>query len=72
MKPPAGLGQASILFTDTPWWLPLGVGLVSGFVLAAGAHWAMTNGEKVARTGAKYAPLLLAENPLHPRPRRRR
>jgi hypothetical protein len=60
---PAGLGQASVLFTDTPWWLPLGVGLVSGFALAAGAHWAMTNSVKVAKTGAKYAPLLLAENP---------
>jgi len=65
---PAGLGQASILFTDTPWWLPLGVGLVGGFVAAAGAHWAMTGGEKVAKTAVKYAPLL-AENP---RRRRRR
>jgi len=68
MRPP-GLGQASILFTNTPWWLPLGVGLVGGFVLAAGAHWAMSNAGSVARTGVKYAPLLLAENP---RPRRRR
>lgn len=54
-----GLG-ASILFTDTPWWLPLGIGLVGGFVAAAGAHWAIRNSEKVAKTGAKYAPLLLA------------
>lgn len=58
-----GLGQASILYTDTPWWLPLGVGLVSGFALAAGAHWAMTNSEKAAGTAVKLAPLLAEGNP---------
>jgi hypothetical protein len=62
-QPRAGLGQASILYSNTPWWLPLVAGAVGGFALAAGAHWAMTNSEKVVSTGAKYAPLLLAENP---------
>jgi hypothetical protein len=66
-----GVGQASVLFTDTPWWLPLSIGLVGGFAVAATAHWAVTSGEQVAKVGAKYAPLLLAENP-RPRGRRRR
>jgi hypothetical protein len=62
MQHPTGLGQASILYSDTPWWLPLAVGAVGGFAAAATVHWVWQNEGKVVETGARLAPLL-AENP---------
>lgn len=63
-------GLGAFLFSDTPWWLPLGLGLAGGFAAAAAGHWALKNTEQIAKTSAKYAPLLLAENPVRKRRRR--